>query len=132
MTVPIHDPFDPRYFSTLFKVERDPSQQWDKFTIVTACNPMGQLQPSTVNQQRTLRLRQALKTAGCTVIEVVGCAPDGSHAELGFAIQCTEAQARRVQDVSESEVLEYRFLNTQTLQAGAIALAAMLRCGVST
>ena len=80
---------------------------------------MGQLQPSTVNQQRTLRLRQALKTAGCTVIEVVGCAPDGSHAELGFAIQCTEAQARAL-------CVEYAQLAFYMVEDGQVHLHAAM------
>lgn len=56
------------------------------FGIVTASNPMGTEQPSTVNDHLVASFQKEIAELGAVHLEVDACSPDGSHCEKSVAI----------------------------------------------
>ena len=94
MDAAVYDPFDERYCQTEFRVVKNPATQWERFAIVTACNPLGQPTSMSYNQDYTRALSTTIHERGYDAVQVVGYDPNGQHEEAGYAVDCTVEQAR--------------------------------------
>jgi len=64
-----------------------------EFRILTAHNPEGVVSPAQVNAEADVHLRAELTRLEFESFPVTGGSPDFSHAESGFGVVCTRAEA---------------------------------------
>lgn len=74
----------PEYRTTVFLSDDTPP--WSAFVIVTACNPLGVVLDEADNRQRDEALLTSLHGRGLLPLRIVGCSPDLSHREPGWAV----------------------------------------------
>lgn len=74
----------PAYRSAVFLADDLPA--WPAFAIVTAFHPRGVLRDEASNLERDRALRSSLESAGVAPLRIVGCSPDLSHREPGWAV----------------------------------------------
>jgi len=77
----------PAYFSTLFDPHRYDGEWPNRFAIITAWATTGEHWPIEKCREADERLRARLAAMGVWHRRVTGYAPDGSHAEPGWAAE---------------------------------------------
>lgn len=81
----------PEYRTTVFLSDETPP--WPAFAIVTACNPLGVVLDEADNRQRDEALLASLHERGLRPLRAIGCSPDLSHREPGWAVPMGRAEA---------------------------------------
>jgi hypothetical protein len=66
------------------------------FAVVTACNPLGRILDPTANQGLTRLLSARIRELFPGARPATGRAPDRSHAEEGWALPISRAEAERL------------------------------------
>ena len=74
------------YLSTKFLVTDKNTKYPGSFAIITAHNPMDQLQSKEENRKRNIQLLHCLEKLGVRTLPVVGCSPDLTHREDSFIV----------------------------------------------
>lgn len=77
---------NPLYATALFKAAPPPIGWPPVFSILTACNPLGQTMSAAENQEHDARLRLWIQKRRYWHWRVIGGSADFRHAEQGFAI----------------------------------------------
>ena len=83
--------FPAAYYETRFRLARDPGPA--PFAIITAHNPMDRRLSPQANRRADLRLARLLARRRLPRFRATGHAPDGAHAEPGWAIDCDRETA---------------------------------------
>ena len=89
------------YLATYFVADLPPEGLPERFGVITAYNPDGQLALESENVQADAKLKDCLETAKLCYFRVTGGSRDGSHVEPGFGIM--------VDDPKEIAKLAQRF-----------------------
>ncbi len=102
-----HSSLRPEYRRVRFRCELEDIPP--EFRIVTAWNPDGEVADETANRGANEHLRQEIQRLGFEAFPVTGGDPEFSHAEPGYGIVCSRAEAvllaRRFRQEAFYEVL---------------------------
>jgi Protein of unknown function (DUF3293) len=76
-----------RYLKTVFVAKQPAPHRWpETFAVITACNPLGQIQNNQANQLAHTRLRKTLSRLGVKRHRITGFSQDMIHREPSFAV----------------------------------------------
>jgi hypothetical protein len=88
--------FHPAYALTVFRAEGVATGWPESFVIITAYATTGETWGEARNVAADAELRARLKESGKWCVRLIGEAPDGGHAEPGWAVEMGEEEARRI------------------------------------
>ena len=77
--------FPAAYFQTVFDIEASALLQSRPFSIVTSYNPMDEPHSESANKAADTHLKAILHERQFAPFRAIGCSPDGSHSEPGWA-----------------------------------------------
>lgn len=92
----VTDPFDDRYQTACFWGSVDPSTLWQRFAILTPCNPRGVTLEDAANLRLIEDFVHEIRSQELPSIWMMVGSPDGLHQETSFALPLDEARARRM------------------------------------
>ena len=81
------------YLTTIFLIPGSPTPLPKAFAIITAWNPMDRKTPAKENLLADEALRRSLELRHVPYFRALGCSPDLSHREPGWAAELTKKDA---------------------------------------
>jgi hypothetical protein len=85
---------NPAYFKTRLRAQLPGGNLPQNFSVITVCNPAGEVISHEENKARTATFRKQLNERELVHFPVTGYDPDSAHEEQGFGIVCDAETAR--------------------------------------